>query len=82
MRGCSVHILVQGSKEVHPAGLCVKAGAVKRMPYATPLQQSTAEAELAALKDAEGLPHLVQCLAAFDNTCAASGKRYLLIITE
>ncbi len=41
--------------------------AFKKVPYENHAEQCRADAELAALRDAEGLQHIVQCYAAFDH---------------
>ena len=43
----------------------IRPAAVKMVPYNTSLQQLLANAELAALRDAEGCRHLGQCYGVF-----------------
>ena len=51
--------------------------AFKKVPYESHAEQCRAEAELAALRDAEGCEHIVQCYGAFDHCEPADGKHYL-----
>lgn len=53
--------------------------ALKRIAYGNEQQQYNASAELAALRDAEGCPHLVQCYAAWDHCCPTTHHRVLWI---
>lgn len=53
--------------------------ALKRIAYGNEQQQYNANAELAALRDAEGCPHLVQCYAAWDHCCPTTHHRVLWI---
>ena len=71
-----------GSNDSNPSGFCWKACAIKKMAYATTSQQCCTNAELAGLKAAQGLPYLMQGLAAFDYTSPETGTRELYIISE
>lgn len=59
----------------------IKACAVKTVRYTTWLEREKAHCELAALKAAADLPHLVQCLAVF-KTQLMNGRKALVIATE
>ena len=56
--------------------------AFKKVPYESHAEQCRAEAELAALRDAEGCEHIVQCYGAFDHCEPADGKHYLWIAMQ
>ena len=74
--------MVLCSGEVLLADFQVMPCAFKKLPYQTTCEQYQAQAELAALKDGEGCPHIVQCYAVFDHCDRADGKRYLHIAME
>ena len=59
----------------------VQAGALKRLNYWCPDAIIDSEAELAGLQAALGLPHLVQCLAAFKYG-GAEDCDYLAVVTQ
>ena len=59
----------------------IRPAAVKLVNYHTSHQQLLANAELAALKDAEGCPHLGHCLGVFPLR-SKSKQSYLFILLE
>ena len=59
----------------------VEAGALKCLAYHCPEARRDGKAELAGLQAALGLPHLVQCLAAFEYQ-GANNRQSLAIITK
>ena len=59
----------------------VEACALKRRPYTSAEEQASAQAELLALRVAQGMPHIIQGLAAFEHVCSESEK-YLYIATR
>ena len=61
-------------------GVC--AAALKEVPYTTYEQQFAANAELAGLRDAEGCPHLGQCLAVFVQQSPDGTEHRLCILLE
>ena len=56
--------------------------AMKPLPYNTKPEQFAANAEMAALKDAQGGAHIVQCYGAFDYTSPVDGRRHLYVALE
>ena len=56
--------------------------AIKELPYQSELEIYQANAELAALSDSQGCPHLVQCYAAFKGTSGVSRTDVLYIAME
>ena len=56
--------------------------AFKKVPYERHAERCRADAELAALRDAAGCPHIVQCYGAFDHREPADGKHYLWIAMQ
>ena len=59
----------------------VQAGAIKNLNYWHPDARFDSEAELAGLQAALGLPHLVQCLAAFKYK-GADRRHYMAVVTQ
>ena len=60
----------------------VHAAALKWANYTTAEEQLKANAELAALQDAEGCPCLNQCLAVFIHQDKRSGNQHLMMLLE
>ena len=60
----------------------VRAAAWKVLPYDTARQQFAANAELAALRDAEGCCYLGQCLAVFKHASVGGNGQSLSILLE
>ena len=58
------------------------ACAVKKLAYSQPDQKTRANAELAALRDAEGSAFLAQCCGAFEGWCPKAKKQCLWIVME
>ena len=60
----------------------VVAVAIKQLPYHKDVDKYRANAELAALSDSEGCPHLAQCYAAFEGTSTVDQTDVLYIAME
>ena len=60
----------------------VRACAVKKLAYSNSIDMGRANAELAALKDAEGSDYLAQCYGAFQGWCPTAKKQCLWILME
>ena len=57
--------------------------ALKKLPYSNGSQAEVkANAELAALRDAEGCPHLAQCYGAFERWCPEEKQHCLWLVME
>ena len=58
--------------------------ALKKLPYSngSEAQVKAVGAELAALRDAEGSPHLAQCYGAFEKWCPQEKQQCLWLVTE
>ena len=72
----------QCSAEVAMADGTVQAAALKKVAYSHPVHQYAFNAELAALRDAEGCPHLGQCIAVFKHEDKNEGGSCLSILLE
>ena len=56
--------------------------AIKELPHQSELDEYRANAELAALSDCQGCPHLAQCHAAFEGTSTENQADMLFIAME
>ena len=56
--------------------------ALKKVSFQTQLERKRAKAELLALKEARGGPHLLQCYGAWEYWCPTEHKQYLWVATE
>ena len=70
------------SAEVMMKDGTIRPAAVKRVWYDSSEEQLRANAELAALRDAEGCPHLGQCLGVYPLRTRDPNWQHLFIVLE